>query len=206
MNKMKRICLLILCCFSMQLLVSAQEEKPEEEKGFKKENFFTGGSISVSFFNQAFLIGGNPVFGYSLTKWADLGLVLNYTYTTQRDYQVYNDRIKQTVYGGGVFTRLFPVRFLFGQAQLEHNWIKLKYFYPNNGGTEERTVSGNSVLVGAGYTTGRDPNSKSVYAYLAILFDVSKNQNSPYTDNAGRAVPIIRAGFNVPLFQGKRER
>jgi hypothetical protein len=34
------------------------------------------------------------------------------------------------------------------------------------------------------------------------LFDVIKNINSPYTDNLGRATPIIRAGYNVALFQG----
>ena len=137
----------------------AQEEETEEKKGFKKEKLFTGGSISISFSNQSFLIGGSPVLGYNLTRWADLGIVLNYTYTSYRDYQYYNDKLRQSVYGGGVFTRLFPVRFLFVQGQVEHNWIRLKYIPAPNTGmlSEVRQVSGNSVLVGGGYTTGRDP-------------------------------------------------
>ena len=117
----------------------AQEEETEEKKGFKKEKLFTGGSISLSFSNQSFLIGGSPVLGYNLTRWADLGIVLNYTYTSYRDYQYYNDKLRQSVYGGGVFTRLFPVRFLFVQGQVEHNWIRLKYIPAPNTGMQQRT-------------------------------------------------------------------
>jgi hypothetical protein len=183
----------------------AQLKEDAETKSFK-ENLFTGGSISLSFFNRAFLVGASPVFGYSLTSWADLGIVANYNYTSYRDYDVYGDRLHQTVYGGGVFTRLFPARFLFAQGQVEHNWIRLKYTYPYGGGSYIRNTSANSVLVGAGYTTGRDPDAKGMYWYLAILFDVAREANSPYTDNLGRAVPIIRAGLNVPLFQGRGRR
>ena len=203
---MKRNFALALCLFCMQILAFAQDDPQEEErKGFKPENLFTGGSISLSFYNNTFLIGGNPVFGYSLTKWADVGLVFNYTYMSQRDYLTFDDRFRQSVYGGGLFTRLFPVRFLFAQAQVEHNWITQKYIPPNNGATDVTTVSGNSVLVGAGYTTGRDPEAKNAYGYFAILFDVSNNRYSPYTDYAGRSIPIFRAGINIPLFQGSRK-
>jgi hypothetical protein len=200
---MKKGFLVLTCLITISLSVFGQDES--EERGFKKENFFTGGSISLSFFNGAFLAGGNPVFGYSLTKWADLGLVANYTYASYRDYRYYDDKLRQTVYGGGVFTRLFPVRFLFAQAQVEHNWIRSKYIpAPNSGDISEvQSISGNSVLVGGGYTTGRDPNRKAAYGYLAILFDVSNDVNSPYKDG-NRSIPIIRAGFNVPLFQGNR--
>lgn len=203
-----RILLLVSVLLSAQLLFAQQNE--EEKKGFKEENFFTGGSVSLSFFNGAFLVGGNPVFGYSLTKWADLGLVANYTYSSFRDYSYYGsgDKLRQTVYGGGAFTRLFPVRFLFAQAQVEHNWIKSKYIpTPGSGGiSETQKISGNSILIGGGYTTGRDPNQKSPYAYFAVLFDVGNDANSPYKDNLNRAIPIIRAGFNVPLFQGHGSR
>lgn len=197
--------------FSTQILFAQKYNRDEEHepgsKALSKENFFTGGSISLSFFNGAFLAGGNPVFGYSLTKWADLGIVANYTYASYRDYQVFDDKLRQTVYGGGVFTRLFPVKFLFAQAQVEHNWIKWKYTsVPGSGyNNETQNFSANSFLVGGGYTTGRDPNNKSVYGYLAILFDVGSDANSPYK-NGDRTIPIIRAGFNVPLFQGNKGR
>jgi len=203
--KLNRAILLLLLVLSAHM-VFAQDEKEEEKHGFKKEKLFTGGSLSLSFFNNAFLIGVSPVFGYSLTRWADIGLVGNYTYTSYRDYYYLDDRMRQSVYGGGVFTRIFPVRFLFAQAQVERNWIKLKYIPPPNSGgvTETNNDAANSILVGGGYTTGRDPDGGNVYGYLAILFDVSKNINSPYTDNLGRAIPIIRAGIDIPLFQGQR--
>jgi hypothetical protein len=207
---MKRSSIIFLCLLAFGQVVWAQNEEKEEKRGFQKENFFTGGSISLSFFNGAFLAGGNPVFGYSLTRWADLGLVGNYTYTSYRDYSYYgsDDKLRQSVYGGGLFTRLFPVKFLFAQAQVEHNWIRSKYIpAPNSGGISQvQSISGNSILVGGGYTTGRDPDNKSAYGYLAVLFDVGNSASSPYKDNFNRTIPIIRAGFNVPLFQGKGRR
>jgi hypothetical protein len=54
--------------------------------------------------------------------------------------------------------------------------------------------------VGAGYTQGRIPGNNGFF-YLSVLFDVSGNKNSPYTDNYGRTIPIIRAGINIPLFK-----
>jgi len=191
---------------SVNLIVLAQDEEEEGPRiGFHKENLFTGGNIALSFFNGAFLIGGNPVFGCSLTNWLDVGAIANYTYSSYKDYYSLNDKFHQSIYGGGLFTRLFPVKFLFAQAQAEHNWITSKYFpTPGTGGTTDVvTISGNSLLVGGGYTTGRDPKFKSVYGYFAVLFDVGNDPMSPYKDAYNHPIPIFRAGFHVPLFQGK---
>jgi hypothetical protein len=201
---MKKIAALMLVSFFLTANVKAQEEPAKEEKkGFKKENLFTGGSVSLSFGNNTFLIGGSPVFGYNLTKWADAGVVANYNYTSYRDFNnVFNDKLRQSVYGGGVFARLFPVRFLFAQAQFEHNFIKQKAIYANGNPPATASTSGNSMLVGGGYTTNRYPDQKGAFYYVALLFDVSGNKNSPYTDGYGRVIPIIRAGLQIPLFQG----
>lgn len=194
-------------CFSVLIsgyTLFAQDE--EKEKGFQKENLFTGGSVSLAFFNNTFLIGASPVFGYNLTSWLDAGLVVNYNYTSYRDYNfVFNDKLRQTVYGGGAFMRLYPVRFLFAQIQPEHNFIHQK-FIPNVGSTQTYNTSVNSLLVGGGYTTGRFKGEKGPFYYLAVLVDVSGNTMSPYTDGAGRTIPIIRAGMQIPLFQGNQER
>ncbi|MFL5741506.1 MAG: hypothetical protein ACJ75B_14875 [Flavisolibacter sp.] len=202
---MKNFILSLVILLGVQSFAIAQKDD-DEKKGFKKENFFTGGSISLSFSSYSFLVGGNPVFGYSLAKWADVGIVGNYTYSSFRDYPYLGDRLHQTVYGGGFFTRLFPVRFLFLQGQIEHNWMGSTYFPYDNSTRQKTNLASNSLLVGAGYTTGRDPSGKSVYGYLAVLWDVMNDRNSPYVDNYGRAIPIIRAGFNVALFQGKGGR
>src|SRR5215203_1124774 len=202
---MKKCLLIAFCLIRFSQLVLAQDEYEDQgpRTGFYKENLFTGGNIAISFFNGAFLIGGNPVFGCSLTNWLDVGLIANYTYSSYKDYYSFNDKFRQSIYGGGLFTRLFPLKFLFAQAQAEHNWITSKYIpSPGTGGTTQvETISGNSILVGGGYSTGRDPNNKSVYGYFAVLFDVGNDPFSPYKDSYNRAIPIFRAGFHVPLFQ-----
>lgn len=198
---MKKQILYLLWTFVTVHSLSAQDEE-EKKKGFNKENLFTGGSISLAFYNNTFLVGGSPVFGYSITNWADLGVVANYNYTSYRDYNfVFNDKLRQSVYGGGGFIRLYPVRFLFAQAQYEHNFIRLKYI-PNNGTPETQTTDAGSFLVGGGYTTGRYGRGGAPFFYFAVLFDISNNVNSPYTDAYGRTIPIIRGGIQVPLFQG----
>jgi hypothetical protein len=187
----------------------AQKEKDEEEKGFKKENLFTGGTINISFFNGATVLGATPIFGYKLANWIDAGVVINFTYASQRDIKEIDDKLKQTVYGGGVFTRIYPVNFLFLQGQFEHNFTSINYI-PKTGLylPFKETVGANSLLLGAGYTQGRRPGSNTFY-YLAVLFDVIKNENSPYVDlvynpatnnYSVRAIPIIRAGINIGLF------
>lgn len=203
---MKKFILSLFFAGAATSFLHAQDE--EKDKKSFKENLFTGGSVSLAFYNNTFLIGASPVLGYSLAKWADAGIVVNYNYTSYRDYgNVFNDKLHQTVYGGGAFVKLYPVRFLFAQAQVEHNFINQK-FIPNNGSSQTFKTSANSVLVGGGYTTGRQGKGGQPFFYLAVLFDVSGNDNSPYTDGYGRTIPIIRGGLQVPLFQGggRRER
>lgn len=201
MNK-KIILSVGLLLFSVSSLIAQKKEKDEKEETSFKENLFTGGSVSLAFYNNTFLIGASPVFGASLTNWTDVGIVVNYNYTSYRDVNVFDDRLRQTVYGGGAFLKLYPVRFLFAQAQFEHNYIKQKYIPPNNGETSTAKDDASSFLVGGGYTTGRYGRGGGPFYYLAVLFDVSGNKNSPYTDAYGRTIPIIRGGIQIPLFQG----
>lgn len=204
MTRIKIVFLLLLTIvFFSGAMAQGTGESGGEEKGFKKEKLFTGGNISLSFFNNTFLAGASPVLGYSLTNWADAGVVFNFTYSSTRDFNgLTNAKLRQTIYGGGGFVRLFPVNFIFAQVQAEHNFIALKYIPPSNigGPTEKNNTSGNSLLVGGGYTQGREPGNNGFF-YLSVLFDISGNANSPYTDNLGRAIPIIRAGVNIPLFR-----
>ena len=201
---MKKIILSVSLFLTAITFLNAQDEK-KDEKSFK-ENLFTGGSVSLAFYNNTFLIGASPVLGYSIANWVDAGVVLNYNYTSYRDYNfVFRDKLRQTVYGGGTFVKLYPVRFLFAQAQFEHNFINQK-FIPNVGTTQTYKTDANSFLIGGGYTTGRQGKGGPPFYYLAVLFDVSGNANSPYTDGYGRTIPIIRGGIQVPLFQGKGKR
>src|SRR5262245_44648972 len=123
------LCLLLLLCAGS---VVAQDEEVEEKKGFKKENMFSGGGISLSFFYNTFLVGASPVLGYRIADWIDAGIVANYQYSSIRDYPSFDDKTRQSIYGGGAFTRLYPVHFLFAQVQYEHNFISQKVIFANN--------------------------------------------------------------------------
>lgn len=201
------VILLLLSLATSSLLAQREKDKEEEKKGFRKENLFTGGSLSLAFYNNTFLVGGSPVFGYSLTNWADAGIVVNYNYTSFRDYNgILNAKLKQYVYGGGAFVRLYPVRFLFAQAQVEKNFIKQKYLPPANGPVETAKGNATSFLIGGGYTSGRWGRGGQPFYYLSVLFDIKEELYSPYTDSYGRAIPIIQGGLQIPLFQGESAR
>ena len=173
----------------------------EKEPGDWKKNLFTGGSVSFGIFNNTFLIGANPVFGYSLTDFVDVALQVNYSYNSIRDYNgIFNNKLRQSTYGGGGWLRLYPVRSIFLQGQLEHNFIRQKSI-PVLGPPEVRSIDASSVLVGGGYTTGRWGKGGEPFYYLSVLFDVSGNLYSPYTDEFGRSVPLFRGGVQIPLFQ-----
>jgi hypothetical protein len=173
----------------------------EKEPGDWKKNLFTGGSVSFGIFNNTFLIGANPVFGYSLTDFVDVALQVNYSYNSIRDYNgIFNNKLRQSTYGGGGWLRLYPVRSIFLQGQLEHNFIRQKSI-PVLGPPEVRSIDASSVLVGGGYTTGRWGKGGEPFYYLSVLFDVSGNLFSPYTDAFGRSVPLFRGGVQIPLFQ-----
>lgn len=199
--------LLVVFISTLTLPVFAQVEEKEKKEGktggFKKENLFTGGNVTLQFGNITTTLGVSPYFGYSVTNWLDVAASLNFNYTSQRDNVVVGDKIRQTVYGPGAFVRVFPLNFLFAQAHFEQNFIKLKYIPADNSGyTQERqSLNASSFLVGGGYAGGRNSDSRSFY-YISVYWDIAKNENSPYLDYQRRTIPIIRAGYNIALFQG----
>jgi len=200
-----KLALLLLLATGLSGSLLAQDDFEDDRKGkFKKENLFTGGSMNIQFGNRLTALGASPHFGYSINKFLDVAVTVGYNYISQRDNLRAGDKLRQTVLGPGAFVRLFPVNFLFAQAQYEHNFLQLKYIPPPNSGQprENYNEQVSSLLVGAGYAGGRAPGSNSYY-YFSVMWDVAKNQNSPYKDEFNRATPIIRAGFNIALFQGR---
>jgi len=198
----KTLSLWVLLSF-LQLTASAQKEEKEEPiKGFKKENLFVGGDLNVSFFNGITSLGVSPYFGYNVNKFIDVAVSMNVSYISQRDNQFNGDKLRQNILGPGAFVRIFPVKFLFAQAQYEHNFISYKYIYPSGSGlpSEKQRFEPNSLLVGAGYANGRE-HGKTFY-FISVLFDVLRQPNSPYTDNNNRLMPVFRVGYNIGLFDG----
>lgn len=193
----------LVACIAM-IPAMAQEEEVED-RGFKKENLFTGGSLSLGFSSNSFQAGASPFFGYSIASWIDAGITVNYNYVSYRDVYITgsDDKLRRCTYGGGAFTRIYPIRFIFLQGQFEHNFITQKYIPGNGGTTDKAKVEANSLLVGAGLASGRYPNNGQAFFYLSVLFDVLNSDYSPYTRSDGSILPIIRGGVQVPLFQGR---
>ncbi len=198
---MKRIVLTVVLfnCLNMAFAQETATNDDEPKRGFQKEKMFTGGDVTLSFYTGGTTIGVSPYIGYSLTKWLDAAVSLNFVYQGNKD--VYGNKARQTNLGPGAFVRLFPVNFLYAQAQYEHNFINYKYIPQGGGGSYKYKTDVNSLLLGAGYSSGRGEGSNT-YFYLSVLFDVLQLPNSPYVDSYGRLIPVIRAGYNIGLFQG----
>jgi hypothetical protein len=175
---------------------------------FKKENVFIGGTVSAGFGNTFTNLGIGPYIGYSFNKYVDFAINPSINYTTERDFGgIQGNRLRQTLYGPGAFVRVFPAKFLFAHAQYEFNFLRTKYLpfgTSSDVGVEKYKYDAHSFLVGGGISNGKDfPEQKSYY-YFSILWDVANSPYSPYKNNLGRSVPIIRAGYNIALFQGRK--
>lgn len=184
----------------------AQDESGDEEEiefhGFKRELLFTGGTLNLSLFNGTTVLGATPQLGYNIASWLDAGLVFGYTYSSQRDFS--NNKIRQTIIGPGAFVRIFPINFLFITSQFEHNFVRLKAI-PSFGTISTYKYNVSSLLLGAGYTSGREGRN-SPYYFFSVSVDVLKNINSPYKDQYNNLIPVVNAGLNIPLFQGGGKR
>ena len=193
------ILLLLPLCFKAKAQ-DQSEDNQMQKGGFQKDKLFTGGSANLGFATGSTMLGITPQLGYSVTNWLDAGINFNLNYLSQRDYAS-TDKIRQTTYGPGAFVRLFPLNFLFASAQFERNFIHQKYISPTFQ-DQVNTLDANSFLIGAGYAGGRQKGGNTYY-YLSIMWDVAGDPNSPYVDQYGRSSPVIRAGYNIGLFQGK---
>lgn len=194
-----------------------ERKKESDEKGFKLDHLFTGGGIDLSFSSYSFVVGGSPIIGYSLNKWVDVGIGINVTYISEREYGIASDgneyatgnKIRQTDIAPVAFARFYPLKFLFIQAQGEQNIITQKYISGYGLPTEKERFDATSLLLGVGYANGRE-GVGDFYYYLSISVDVLKNRYSPYVQRALNGsvniLPILKAGIQIPLFQGRKYR
>ena len=201
---MKKLLLVLWVLFLVISNANAQIDTEDSvevnKKLFKKENLIVGGNVALGLGSGNFSIGLGPYAGYSINKYIDVAVGLNYSYISQRDFNT-TLKLRQSVIGPSAFVRLYPVKFLFAHAQYEYNFITLKQIYGRGIPDEVYKINVPSFLIGPGFASGRDSYNKTFY-YITVLFDVMKNINSPYTDNQGRITPVFRAGYNIALFQG----
>jgi hypothetical protein len=166
--------------------------------GFQKENLFLGGSLGLGFSSYDFNVGVNPEIGFSLNKWLDAGVVVNFNYNSIRADPYYNGNVRsrEFIYGGGVFGRAYVLPFLFLTAQPEFNWLSVNQKDMNSGFSGTYSANAPSLLLGIGY--GQRIVGQGTF-YIALMFDAIDNVNSPYNDINGHPLPILRAGVDFYL-------
>jgi hypothetical protein len=199
---MKKILLSLIVLMIVQHLQAQDDyDNTGENKGFKKENVFLGGAISLGFGSGSFAVGANPEIGYSVAKWLDAGLVFNINYYSQTYYN-YDGSIAYKAanfnYGGGVFMRAYPLPFLFLQLQPEYNWTNYSY---KDISIPSQTYHAASLIGAIGY--GQRIIGQGSY-FFSIGLDLLTNKYSPYLDGYGHPYPIIRGGFDVYLHPSKK--
>lgn len=194
------------------IIAMAQDgERDAPKKGFKQERIFIGASLGLGAGTGFFNVSGNPEIGYSITNWLDAGLSTNINYTSIKAEYNNGYRQRSTVYGGGAFVRIHPIRSIFLQVLPEYNWINtnLRYFQagvPDIKVKEKAT----SILAGIGY--GSHFVGQSSF-FTAIMVDLGNDASSPYINTyidgngnvAKSKIPVVRAGFNFYL-RPKREK
>ncbi|HEV2353133.1 MAG TPA: hypothetical protein VGR89_02730 [Puia sp.] len=202
----QKISLLAISLTLMVAVAAGQEHMPRQintytdagnGNGFLRQNLFAGGGLDLGLADYQFNIGVNPEIGYSLNRWLDAGVVVNFNYVSVSPdpYGNFNPDLseKEFVYGGGVFARAFFLPFLFATVQPEYNWTHDKQKYEQYGTQYTYTFSAASLLCGIGYAHRVVGDGTF---YLALMFDVLGNQYSPYNDPYGHPLPVIRAGFD----------
>jgi hypothetical protein len=199
---MKKFSLSFLCVLFITAAFSQytpdDNSRNNEPKGFRKENVFIGGGLNLGFASNTFQVGIMPEIGYSVAEWLDAGIGINLNYYSERADPYYNGNVSyhNFNYGGGPFVRIYPIHFLFVQAQFEENWTHYKQKDETYDNSIEGTVNSASLIGGIGYT--QRLIGQSSY-YFMVGMDLLNNINSPYRDYNGNAIPVIRGGFNVYL-------
>ena len=191
-------CMIVLAAHAQYRMPNRVNTYTDDDgTGFQKDHLFLGGSLQLGLGSYNFDIGVNPEIGYSLNRWLDVGVVANFLYSSQSTIPYYSDvSSKEFVYGGGVFARAYVLPFLFLTAQPEVNWTNVKATDQSSGETSTASANAPSLLLGLGY--GRRIVGQNAF-FIALMFDVLQNVNSPYNDAYGHPLPVLRAGFDFYL-------
>ncbi len=190
---MKKIILLLISSIFVIGVLSAQDTYAPEKKGFDKSKLFFGGNFGLGFGSYSTAINISPQIGYHFSPLFAAGAGINYAYYSYKYYTYNNNNIyEKTSYsyaGLNVFGRVYPIPYLFIQAQPELNyiWGKQKYY----DGTPDYKIPSQfvpSLLMGGGAAI---PAGRGAIT-ISILYDVIQNNLSPYYRQ-----PLYGFGFNV---------
>jgi hypothetical protein len=192
---MKKLLLIpFLLLISLSLFAQTEEEKPEEKKGFQKENLFVGGNFGLTFGDYT-LINISPQVGYRFSKLFAAGIGLNGQYVSFKERDFDGDlyrKVSKNITGLNVFARVYPLDQFFIQVQPEANYIfgKQTYYQPVKQEFKLDAVIAPSLLLGGGAAL---PAGRGAFI-ISVSYDVLQHNNSPYGKR-----PIYNFGYNFSL-------
>lgn len=149
-----------------------------------RDRVYFGGSVVFSLGGDVSTIGVYPMIGYKIKpKWS-VGLEAGYEHVTYDDIDESADN-----YGGSLFTRYRLLPSIYAHA--EYQMINYEFFIPAPNLEFESTRDWVPfLLLGGGLSRQIAPRT---WAYAEILFDVLRDNNSPYDDWE----PFISVGVGV---------
>jgi len=192
---MKKIHLMPLFVFIFSLhtlLIQAQERIGKETKQSNnapetfQKHLFTGGNIGLQL-GTISNIDISPMLGYRINDYIAFGVGATYQFYRYHDYY-YDQRTE--IYGGRVFTRIYPFKMVFLHAEYEMLNLESAIFDPGYNSYSNKRFNVFNPLVGAGYKQEMNDNVSST---IMILWNLNNTGITPYGS------PIIRVGVEINL-------
>lgn len=182
---MKRL-LIGICLLISAQLAHAQYYKTDTSapRGFDRSRLILGGSLGMVFGDYT-NVEVSPLVGYRFNDYIAAGINVNAQYGQFKSYNGYGEvaqRDKYTIFGGGIWGRVYPIPMLFVHIQPEYNFVSQKstVYYTNPKSDFSTNYSVPSLLVGAGYTQSVGGR---VGIGISIMYDVIQDNRSPYRNN-----------------------
>lgn len=191
---MKRLLTAVIFIISIHS-ASAQTYVTDSSRGFDKSRLMFGGALGFTFGDYTF-VNVSPMIGYRFSSMFAAGVNINAQIASER----YRDNLGEiversnlSIFGGGVFTRFYPIEQLFLHAQPEYNRISIKRTTYYDGAREvtKDNYYAPSLLLGGGYAQPISGNSAITFM---VLYDVLQDRNSPYRNR-----PVFSGGVNIGL-------
>ncbi len=145
-----------------------------KQNGFKKENLFLGGNLSLQFGSITY-VDISPLVGYNFTERLAGGVGTTYIYLSDK-----NISFETHVYGGRIFQRFLITPTIFAYAEEEVLNLEAFDLFPT------KRVNVTSVMLGGGFIQRFGENSGIT---ATILYNFTESVYTPYTN------PIFRIGI-----------
>jgi len=163
------------------------------KKKIDPSRLIIGGSLGLAFGDYT-NINISPLIGYRISQLFAAGINVNAQYGSERLSNYNNVTIQRnqyTIFGGGVWGRVYPLDFLFVHVQPEYNAVSLKstYYDPKTVVNDHYGVP--SLLMGGGYS--QPVGGRAAFSIMA-LYDVLQDSRSPYQNGL-----ILRIGASLGI-------